>query len=41
MTILEAGRATTELADPGHAAYIDDVEVGRRVAGHIELPSRS
>jgi catechol 2,3-dioxygenase-like lactoylglutathione lyase family enzyme len=35
VTILEAGRATIELADPGHAAYIDEVEVGRKVAGHI------
>ena len=34
VTILEAGRATLELADPPHAAYIDEVEVGRRVAGH-------
>jgi catechol 2,3-dioxygenase-like lactoylglutathione lyase family enzyme len=37
LTILEAGRATLELADPPHAAYIDDVEVGRRVAGHIRV----
>lgn len=37
VTILEAGRATLELADPSHAAYIDDVEVGRRVAGHIRV----
>ncbi|NUP33206.1 MAG: VOC family protein [Streptomycetaceae bacterium] len=37
VTILDAGRATLELADPGHAAYIDEVEVGRRVAGHIRV----
>lgn len=37
VTILEAGRATLELADPQHAAYIDQVEVGRRVAGHIRV----
>jgi lactoylglutathione lyase len=37
VTILEAGRATLELADPPHAAYIDEVEVGRRVAGHIRI----
>ena len=37
VTILEAGRATLELADPPHAAYIDQVEVGRRVAGHIRV----
>ena len=37
VTILDAGRATLELADPTHAAYVDDVEVGRRVAGHVRL----
>ena len=37
VTILEAGRATLELADPGQAAYIDDVEAGQRVAGHIRV----
>jgi lactoylglutathione lyase len=37
VVILEAGRATLELTDPPHAAYIDDVEVGRRVAGHIRV----
>jgi len=37
VTILEAGRATLELADPAHAGYIDEVEVGRRVAGHIRV----
>jgi predicted enzyme related to lactoylglutathione lyase len=37
VTILEAGRATLEIADPGHAAFIDEVEVGRRVAGHIRV----
>jgi len=37
VTILEAGRATLELADPPHAAYIDEVEVGRRVAGHFRV----
>ena len=37
VTILQAGRATLELADPQHAAYIDEVEVGRRVARHIRV----
>jgi hypothetical protein len=37
VTILEAGRATLELADPPHAAYIDQVEVGERAAGHIRV----
>src|ERR1700677_1880461 len=40
VTILDAGRATLELADPSHAAYIDEVEVGRRVAGHIRVAFR-
>jgi lactoylglutathione lyase len=37
VTILDAGRATLELGDPGHAAYVDEVEVGRRVAGHLRV----
>ena len=37
VSILEAGRPTLELTDPAHAAYIDEVEVGRRVAGHIRV----
>jgi len=37
VSILDAGRATLELADPPHAAYIDEVEVGQRVAGHIRI----
>jgi|SRR6185437_818728 predicted enzyme related to lactoylglutathione lyase len=37
VTILEAGRATLEIADPAHAGYIDEVEVGRRVAGHVRV----
>jgi catechol 2,3-dioxygenase-like lactoylglutathione lyase family enzyme len=35
--ILDAGRATLEISDPGHAAYVDDVEVGHRVAGHVRV----
>jgi lactoylglutathione lyase len=37
VAILDAGRATLELSDPGHADFIDQVEVGRRVAGHIRI----
>ena len=37
VTILAAGRATLELSDPGNAAFIDEVEVGRRVAGPIRV----
>ena len=37
VTILEAGRATLEITDPPHAEFIDQVEVGERVAGHIRV----
>jgi lactoylglutathione lyase len=37
VTVLEAGTATLELADPDYAAYIDQVEVGRRVAGPVRV----
>ena len=37
VTILDAGRATLELLDPEHAAFVDEVEVGRRVAGHVRI----
>jgi catechol 2,3-dioxygenase-like lactoylglutathione lyase family enzyme len=37
VAILDAGRATLEIADPPHAAYIDEIEVGRRVAGPIRI----
>jgi lactoylglutathione lyase len=37
VTILEAGRATLELLDATHAAFVDEVEVGRRVAGHVRI----
>ena len=37
VTILDAGHATLELADPPHAVWIDEVEVGRRVAGHLRV----
>lgn len=37
VTILGAGRATLEISDPTYAAYIDEVEVGRRVAGQIRV----
>jgi lactoylglutathione lyase len=35
--ILDAGAATLELAEPATAEYIDRIEVGRRVAGHIRV----
>ena len=35
--LLDAGRATIEIVDAAQAAYIDEVEVGRRVAGHIRV----
>lgn len=37
VTILDAGRATLEVNDPVYATYIDEVEVGRRVAGRIRV----
>lgn len=37
VAILDAGRATLEINDPPYAAYIDDVEVGHRAAGHIRV----
>ncbi len=37
VTILEAGRATLEINDPPYAEHIDEVEVGRRAAGHIRV----
>lgn len=35
--LLDAGRATIEIADTRQADYIDEVEVGRRVAGPIRV----
>jgi lactoylglutathione lyase len=35
--ILEAGRATLEIASPAQADLIDEVEVGRRVAGKYRV----
>ncbi len=40
VAILDAGRATLELADPAHAASIDVLEVGRPVAGKYRLALR-
>jgi lactoylglutathione lyase len=37
VSILDAGRATLEITDRRHAEYIDEVEVGRRVAGHVRV----
>jgi predicted enzyme related to lactoylglutathione lyase len=37
VTILEAGRATLELANAAQADYIDQVEVGTRVAGKYRV----
>ena len=35
--VLAAGRATLELIDLEHAAFIDEVEAGRRVSGPVRL----
>jgi len=37
VAILEAGRATLELANPAQKAMIDEVEVGRPAAGHLRV----
>jgi lactoylglutathione lyase len=37
VVILEAGIATIELADAAQAAKIDELEVGRRVAGPVRI----
>ncbi len=37
VAILEAGRATLEIANPAQVRMIDDVEVGRRVAPKIRV----
>jgi lactoylglutathione lyase len=40
VVLLSAGRATLELVDEPHAAAIDRIEVGRRVAGPVRLAFR-
>jgi lactoylglutathione lyase len=35
--ILQAGRATLEITDRPHAEHVDQLEVGRRVAGQIRV----
>jgi lactoylglutathione lyase len=35
--LLDAGRATVEIVDRRQAEFIDRVEVGRRVAGHVRV----
>lgn len=37
VVILDAGRATLEIANPAQARMIDDVEVGRQVAPRLRL----
>lgn len=37
VTILDAGRATLELANPAQKRYIDEVEVGRQVAPRLRV----
>jgi lactoylglutathione lyase len=37
VALLSAGRATLELVDEAHAAEIDRIEVGRRVAGPVRV----
>ncbi len=37
VVILDAGRATLELANPAQTRMIDEVEVGRQVAPHLRV----
>ena len=37
VVILDAGRATLELANPAQKQMIDEVEVGRQVAPHLRV----
>ena len=37
VTILDAGRASLELANPAQKRYIDEVEVGRQVAPRLRV----
>ena len=37
VVLLSAGRATLELVDEAHAAEIDNIEVGKRVAGPVRV----
>ena len=37
VVVLAAGRATLELLDERQAEYVDEVEVGTRVAGHVRV----
>ena len=37
VALLGAGRATLELTDTANAEYVDEVEVGRRVAGPVRV----
>jgi lactoylglutathione lyase len=40
VVILDAGAATLEIGDVPHGEYVDQVEVGRRVAGHLRVALR-
>jgi predicted enzyme related to lactoylglutathione lyase len=37
VAILDAGRATLEIANPAQKRFIDEVEVGRQVARHVRV----
>jgi predicted enzyme related to lactoylglutathione lyase len=37
VAILDVGHATLEIANPAHKRAIDDLEVGRQVAGHLRV----
>jgi len=37
VVLLDAGRATLEISDAKNSAWVDEVEVGRRVGAHIRV----
>ena len=37
VVLFDAGRATLEISDPKNSAWVDEVEVGRRVGAHIRV----
>jgi predicted enzyme related to lactoylglutathione lyase len=37
VVLLDAGRATLEISNPKNSAWVDEVEVGRKVGAHIRV----
>jgi lactoylglutathione lyase len=37
VVLLDAGKATLEISDPKNTAWVDEVEVGRKIGSHIRV----